>query len=183
MQLYRNDHITIDNVDVQTAQAQWRQIYTQLTNARNNGDDSGFDEKAQKYSFVAYKEWLSWVTYQKACWLVCLNKIDCIDKLFCFKILTFDVNLICIDRDVGVAMRQNNNTTKKDKALLNQMISDTIERHGDNTNWTYCHIHQQIGDAWPWRTVKNRYNSECNICLNNVKTALNQPIVGIYKLS
>lgn len=51
---------------------------------------------------------------------------------------------------------------------LSQKITDSVVRNGSNTNKVFCPRHQELGDEFPWRLSRQRYNT-CMICINPIE--------------
>jgi hypothetical protein len=100
-------------------------------------------EKSQDYVVQhrkALDELRAWLKYEKACW------------------------------NIGIGLRQNFNSDQSIRKILQTKVQDTALRNHRNTNITYCYIHKQSGDAWPWRSTKDKYNAECGICIVKTQT-------------
>jgi hypothetical protein len=61
------------------------------------------------------------------------------------------------------------------KSLLAQKVNDTYLRSQKQSNYVYCTKHRKIGDAFPWRTKTQNYNSQCFVCYSpsNTNTGVN----------
>lgn len=93
----------------------------------------------------ALEELKAWLLYEKACW------------------------------NIGIQLRQHlNNRPIEIRELLQWKIQDTSLRNHSNTNKTYCFLHKQCGDSWPWRSTKSKYNTDCGICIVQTQTQVAQ---------